>query len=199
MKKFLVFLAAILLVFGMAGTSAAVPITFTDTTGFTSSGTDPFEDLDDYGWGHVDFLDGSGDYVQWTHHFEFDPPADQVLSGTLALYLYDDDDDPGWFPWEFALGWAEDGTWDYGEVNTGNYLYDVTASYLEDGTFQVTLVDLWGDFGITRSDLSVTYAPAAVPEPTPEPTPEPATVLLMGAGLGLFGLGALCRKKLCKA
>ena len=30
-------------------------------------------------------------------------------------------------------------------------------------------------------------------------TPEPATVLLMGAGLGIFGLGALCRKKLGKA
>lgn len=194
-------LCAVTLVFGTIGLAGAVPIVFTDTTWFTDNGTNPEEDYVSHGWGDVNRLDGwhdltdglvaggmrtGHDYVKWTHHFPFDPPAAEVLSGTVTLWLSDDEDDPWWQPCEFALGWGEDRTWGFGEVDSGDYSYDVTASYLEDGEFTITLVSLWGDFFIDKSDLEITY----------NPVPEPSTMLLLGCGLiGLAGFG---RKRLFK-
>lgn len=164
-----------------AGVVGAAPITFTDVTEFTATGTTPGEDLLRYGRGDVNKLDGWFDYVYWAHHFEFNPPAAEVLSGELTLTLRDDDDsDCGWFSREFALGIAEDGTWDWGEVDTGSYTYNVGTSFLEDGTFRVILVSLGGDFFIDKSELKITY--------NPSPVPEPATVLLLGVGLLAIGI-----------
>ena len=176
MKKFIVTSAALLLVIGLATSSGASPISeFTDTTLFSEGGTNPSDDLVSYGYGSVNMLEGPLDYVRWTHHFEFDPLAQEV---TLTVSLRDDSEDPFWQTFEFALGWAEDWTFDLGEVDTGDYSYSVTASYLEDGAFTVTLASLLGDFYIDQSVLSGTYTPV----------PVPSAILLLASGLaGLFG------------
>ena len=178
MKKFLPICAALLLVIGVVSTANASPLGFDDLTEFGENGTTPSGDLDSYGGEKVNMLEGPWDFIRWTHHFEFNPPAQEVLSGNLTVYLRDDTD-PWWQPFEFALGWAEDWTFAFGEVDTGEYSYSVTASYLEDGAFTVTIASLLGDFYIDQSVLSGTYS--AVPIPT--------SILLLASGLaGFFGI-----------
>ena len=179
MKKFFVTLIAASLFTSIAH---AAPITFTDTTLFTATGTTASEDLQSYGWGDVNKLDGTLDYVYWKHLFTFAPPAGEILNATLRIYLRDDERDTIWNPstWEFAFGASETGDWDFGGVDTGSYAYGVGVSYLLDGAFGVKVASALGDFYIDKSELEVTY----------EPVPEPSTVLLFGGGLlalGYFG------------
>lgn len=194
MKKAIVGLSGILLFFGTVSIAGATPITFTDTTIFTAltaTGTNLTDNLDSYGGDYVNELEGFGDWVQWTHHYDFTPAVDTVLSGNLSIYLIDDEADNEWWKKEFAFGWTEDGTWGFGEVDTGIYTYGVSATYLDDGQFTITLMSVWGDFHIDKSELKITYEP--VSEPASEPVPEPATMLLFGAGL--VGLAGIHRKK----
>ena len=183
-----IFGLAMLLFVGVAG---AVPMTLTDTTIFTDDGTVASEDYNSHGWGDVNLLDGSSDYVAWTHHYTFTPPAEEVIDGSLTLSLRDDSE---YDSFEFAFGWAEDGTWGFGEVDTNDYTYDINASYLEDGSFSVVLASLWGDFYIDKSVLEIIYNPSD-PNAASAPVPEPATLLLVGGGA--IGLADL-RKKFIK-
>jgi hypothetical protein len=151
MLRFQVVVCAALLLLGGATMAGAAPITLTDTTQFTPTGTILPEDYVGHGWGDVNLIGGFGDYVKWTHHFEFDPAAAAVLSGELALSLRDDQQTV--WKWtfddlapEFGIGWGEDFTWDIGEVDTGVYSYSVTASFLSDGDYTVTVASLGGDF-----------------------------------------------------
>ena len=179
MKRSIISLITLLF---LAGAAYATPITFTDTTHFTSTGTEAAEDLQGYGGSSVSGLARAGDYVAWKHFFTFDPPAAQILQGTLKVTLLDDEAE-WWDTFEFALGFAENGQWALGEVDTGTYHYGVNIAALEDGVFGVKLLSLGGDFAITDSELTITY----------EPVPEPSTFLLLSAGL--LGLGYFARKR----
>jgi hypothetical protein len=181
----------------LAGIAGAEPMKLTDNTKFTDDGTvDGYGvkslDYNSHGWGDVNRLDGSSDYVSWTHHYGFTPPAGEVIDGSLTLWLRDDS---GRDPFEFAFGWAEDGTLGFGEVDTIDYTYDINASYLKDGSFSVVLASLWNDFYIDQSVLDVTYNPST-PGATSAPVPEPATMLLLGSGL--IGISSVGRKKFFK-
>ena len=187
-KKLATILFGMAMIVFLVEVAPAMPITFTNTTSFGAGGTAPAEDLNSYGVGDVNRLDGFLDFVSWTHHYNFTPPAENVVSGSLKLYLRDDND----YNFEFGIGRAEDGTWDIGEVDTASYSYDVTASFLGDGAFSVILISLGGDFFIDRSELTITYNPA----PPADPVPEPATMLLLGTGL--LGMVAVRRKHFIK-
>jgi hypothetical protein len=186
MKKLGAFLCAVILVFWLAGSAAAAYITFTDITTFTATGTNPAEDYVSHGRGEVNFLEWTGDYVTWTHHFDFFPAAKEVISAELTLSLRDNENDSIWniFTWDIAFLFAEDGTWGFQGVSTSDYTYNLDATSLMDGTFTVTLGALWGDFYIEQSSLEIMY----------NPVPIPSTVLLFLSGLlGLIGLGRRVR------
>ena len=57
MKKALIGLSGMLLLFGTVSVAGATPITFTDTTTFTATGTDPSGDLVTYGGSKVNKLE----------------------------------------------------------------------------------------------------------------------------------------------
>jgi len=179
------------MVLGMAGTANVGTIVLNDTTIFTPTTAYGLEDgTVDYisrGVGAVNFLNRTGDYVEWAHNFTFDPAADSILNATLTVLLRDDETDTlNPLSWEFGWGIAEDGSWDFGAVSSGSYTYTVKASYLTDGRFAVKVGSLAGDFYVDRSVLSITYQPVAVPDPG-------STFLLFGIALGILGMGAWCR------
>ncbi|WDN89653.1 hypothetical protein BuS5_02621 [Desulfosarcina sp. BuS5] len=177
MKKFLMFLCAMMLVFGMVGTASA--ISYTDT----------------YDAGHL-YMRGSlwgyNDSVSWTFDITddgFNPVTQDVTSASVELNLQDDS---GWDFWEWAA--LDVGTNSFSwEVDTGDVSFTITSlmTLSNTGTVDATLTATFGDFYFNSATLT-----AEGTEPGVAPVPEPSTILLMG--VGLLGLVGYSRKRFSK-
>jgi hypothetical protein len=197
-----------------AGAAGAVPISTTDVTTFTDSGTAYPGDLVSSGGSSVQQLETEGDHVSWMHRFDLGSGPTRLLDSTLDLYFSENDRDYsysyrtrdcqhiGWGRYdchydyvyvpgnpEYGLLSLEDsGEQSLGEIDSHRRLLDLSLEALADGLFGLTLTSTGGDFRLDRSELTVNHDPMSAVE-------VPAAPPFVLIAWGLIGLGAVGRKR----
>jgi len=175
MKTYFFIVSMCLCMIAAAGSSYAIPYTYTDT----------------YDAGHRYMrgsLLGHDDSVTWTFDIArhgFDPENDEVVSARVTLNLQDDTD----IFCEFAD--LSVGTRAYlWEVDTGASTFRVAslATLNTNGTLTCTLTALLGDFYFNSAVLTATTRGGPV-----APVPEPGSAFLLGSGL--IAAAVLLRKR----
>ena len=189
MKKVIVMLAAMM--FLAVGTAFSAPITlknsisFGDNRGDTVSTGDGVGRLIGYGSGQVHYLEKSGDFIEWSHTFTFNPTADESpITGRLTIKFKDDGDI--WL--EYGAAFINGQEVMRREIDDMNLVF--TAQVINGQV--IARVENTGclasDFYVNGADFQLTYNPVA-----PAPVPEPATMTLLG--IGMLGAGLAARKR----
>ena len=210
MKKYLISLYSVILVFGLVAGVNAATYSYSDMIDYWNwSGTQYGEDRTlSHWWDSVKLTESNP--LSYKHNINDDvnfAAGDSVTSANLELDFTNDEYDIVFDGFLSFLSdttehifYAFDGSsWTYlDEVDDGQYTVGVDIALLNiDGMLNVDLAVTNWDNGGTDAwlDHSRLYGTAETGSAA-TPTPEPSTILLMGAGL--LGLMGYSRKRLLK-